>query len=97
MSDIHAENHQKDPPDPTVFDRVAAIVRDHVDGARLTPVGIKPETRLVEDLGCDSLDVIEIAIAIEDDFGCDLTDGIIDTLATVGDIVAYIERAKATA
>ena len=50
--------------------------------------------RLVEDLGADSLDVVELIMAFEDEFGVSLPDEDIATMKTVGDIVNYINKLK---
>ena len=50
--------------------------------------------RLVEDLGADSLDVVELIMAFEDEFGVSLPDEDISSLKTVGDIVNYINKLK---
>ena len=50
--------------------------------------------RLVEDLGADSLDVVELIMAFEDEFGVSLPDEEIATMKTVGDIVNYISKLK---
>ena len=50
--------------------------------------------RLVEDLGADSLDVVELIMAFEDEFGVSLPDEEISKMKTVGDIVKYIKELK---
>lgn len=50
--------------------------------------------RLVEDLGADSLDVVELIMAFEDEFGISLPDEEIATMKTVGDIVERINKIK---
>lgn len=50
--------------------------------------------RLVEDLGADSLDVVELIMAFEDEFGVSLPDEDISSMKTVGDIVNYINKLK---
>ena len=50
--------------------------------------------RLVEDLGADSLDVVELIMAFEDEFGVSLPDEDIASMKTVGDIVNYISKLK---
>ena len=51
-------------------------------------------SRLVEDLGADSLDVVELIMAFEDEFGVSLPDEEIASMKTVGDIVNYINKLK---
>lgn len=50
--------------------------------------------RLVEDLGADSLDVVELIMAFEDEFGVSLPDEEIAKMKSVGDIVAFISKLK---
>ena len=55
---------------------------------------IKMESRLVEDLGADSLDVVELVMEFEDEFGIALPDEDVAKLKTIKDIVAYISKLK---
>lgn len=52
------------------------------------------KTNLVEDLGADSLDVVELIMTFEDEFGVTLPDEDVAKMKTVGDIVAYINKLK---
>lgn len=56
---------------------------------------IKEDTRLEEDLGCDSLDGVEIALALEDELDIDMEDGNFNDFSTVSDIVEYLESVLA--
>lgn len=53
---------------------------------------VKPESKLVEDLGADSLDAVELVMAIEEEFGIDVPDEEAEKLLSVGDILTYIEK-----
>jgi len=55
---------------------------------------IKPSSRLVEDLGADSLDFVELIMAFEDEFGLTLPDEDLGKLKTIEDIVNYIKSIK---
>lgn len=55
---------------------------------------ITMSTRFVEDLGADSLDVIELIMVFEDEMGITLPDNAAGDLKTVGDIVNYIKNLK---
>ncbi|MBR1988008.1 MAG: acyl carrier protein [Clostridia bacterium] len=55
---------------------------------------IKLESKLVEDLGADSLDVIELIMAFEDEFGISLPDEEISKMKTIADVVNYIKSLK---
>lgn len=55
---------------------------------------IDMDSRLVEDLGADSLDAVELIMSIEDAFEIEVADSDADSLKTVKDIVEYIENHK---
>jgi len=55
---------------------------------------VKMESRLVEDLGADSLDVVELVMSFEDEFGIALPDEDVAKLKTIKDIVDYITNLK---
>ncbi len=55
---------------------------------------VKLESRLVEDLGADSLDIVEMMLAFEDEFGIALPDEMIPNIKTVGDIVKAAKDLK---
>jgi acyl carrier protein len=50
------------------------------------------ETRLVEDVGADSVDAIELILDFEDEFEISVPDGIVENIQRVGDIVDYLEK-----
>ena len=53
---------------------------------------IELESNLIDDLGADSLDIVELSLALEDDFDITVEDDDFEKLQTVGAIVKYIER-----
>ena len=55
---------------------------------------ITPASRLVEDLGADSLDVVELIMAFEDEFGVSLPDEDVAKMKTVGDVVKFVSSLK---
>ena len=55
---------------------------------------IKPESRLKEDLGADSLDMLQLLMTLEEEKGVTIPDDVLPTLRTVGEIVAYLEEQK---
>lgn len=57
-----------------------------------TPDKIELNTRIVEDLGADSLDVVELLMTLEDEFNLSLPDEVAMEMKTVGDIVSYIDK-----
>jgi acyl carrier protein len=55
---------------------------------------IKPTSRFVEDLGADSLDIVEMVMALEEQFQVEIPDEEAETIKTVQDSVNYIERRR---
>ena len=56
-----------------------------------------PEANLLDDLGADSLDVVELVMAIEEEFGIEVPDSDAENIRTLGDIMTYIEARVETA
>ena len=52
---------------------------------------ISADTNIVDDLGADSLDVVELIMSVEDEFGISIPDDKAETIQTVGDAISYIE------
>lgn len=71
----------------SISDRVRTIVSQHLDVA---PEKVTCAARFIEDLA-DSLDTIELMMAFEDEFGCEIPDEIAETILTVGDAMAFLE------
>ena len=53
---------------------------------------ITPETNIADDLGADSLDVVDMLMSLEDEFDVEIPDEEIERIRTVGELVAYIEE-----
>jgi len=51
---------------------------------------LKPEAKFIEDLGADSLDTVELVMALEEEFGLDIPDEDADKMKTVGDAIDYL-------
>lgn len=71
-----------------VLDKMKDIL---VEQLECNPEDITMESLLVDDLGADSLDSIDIVMSVEDTFKVEVPDEIIEKIETVGDIVNYIE------
>ena len=52
---------------------------------------VTPEAKFIEDLGADSLDIVELVMSFYEEFGIEVPDGDAEKLLTVGDVVKYIE------
>jgi acyl carrier protein len=75
-----------------IFDDVKEVV---VEQLNVNPDEVKLESDFVEDLGADSLDVVELVMALEEKFEIEIPDEDAEGIKTVKDVVAYIEKAKA--
>jgi acyl carrier protein len=71
-----------------VFDRVKSIVAEQLG---VEPDEVTPQSKFVEDLGADSLDVVELVMALEDEFSMEIPDEEAEKISTVGDAAKYIE------
>ena len=58
------------------------------------PESITPDTNLIDDLGADSLDVVELIMSLEDEFGVSISDDDAAQLVTVGRIVDYLDNMR---
>ena len=74
-----------------VFEKITQMLSDQLD-ANIDDMTI--ETRIGEDLGADSLDVVELLMAIEEEFDVEIPDEDIEALKTIGDVVEYIQNKK---
>ena len=72
-----------------IFEQVRKALASQFE---LDPESITMETNLIDDLGADSLDVVELIMSLEDDFGIAISDDDAAQLVTVGRIVDYLEK-----
>ncbi|MBP1576096.1 MAG: acyl carrier protein [Oscillospiraceae bacterium] len=72
-----------------VFDRVKEILCDQLD---VEPEKVTMDSLIADDLGADSLDVVEVIMSLEDEFGIEVPDEAVKDVRTVGDVVNYIEE-----
>ncbi|WCK53013.1 acyl carrier protein [Aneurinibacillus sp. Ricciae_BoGa-3] len=73
------------------FERVKKII---VDRLGVDESEIKPEASFKDDLGADSLDVVELVMELEDEFDLEISDEDAEKIATVGDVITYINSRK---
>jgi acyl carrier protein len=69
-------------------DRVKEIIAKELE---VEPKQLTPEAKFIEDLGADSLDIVELVMALEEEFGLDIPDEEADKLKTVGDAMNYLK------
>ena len=70
-------------------DRVKKIVIEHlgVDESK-----IQSDSKFIDDLGADSLDTVELVMAFEEEFNCEIPDDIAEKIVTVKDAISHIEE-----
>lgn len=72
-----------------VFEKIKKILAEQLDA---NEDDMSMETRIADDLGADSLDVVELLMSIEDEFEVEIPDEEIDHIKTIGDLVEYIQN-----
>lgn len=72
----------------TVLERVSKVI---VDRLGVDESEVKLEASFRDDLGADSLDVVELVMELEDEFDMEISDEDAEKIATVGDALSYIE------
>jgi acyl carrier protein len=78
--------------DKTIEEKVKEII---VEQLGVTPEQVTPTASFIDDLGADSLDTVELVMALEEAFSVDVPDEDAEKLQTVGDVIKYIEEKKA--
>ena len=73
------------------FEKVRDIVVDQL-GVEADEVSI--ESTFIDDLGADSLDIVELIMAFEEEFGIEIPDEAAEKIKTVQDVVSYIDQNK---
>ena len=74
-----------------IFEKVKEII---VSELKLDAAKVTMDANLEADLGADSLDAVEVIMALEEEFDLEFSDDAATSIKTVGDIVRYIESAK---
>jgi acyl carrier protein len=70
-------------------DRAREIIAKELE---VDPKQVTAEAKFIEDLGADSLDIVELVMALEEEFGLDIPDEDADKLKTVGDAMNYLQQ-----
>ncbi|MDB5677408.1 MAG: acyl carrier protein [Sphingomonas sp.] len=69
-------------------DRVKKIVVEHLG---VEASAVTPEASFIDDLGADSLDIVELVMAFEEEFGVEIPDDAAEKISTVNDAITYID------
>ena len=72
-----------------IGERVKKIVVEHLG---VEPDKVTEGASFIDDLGADSLDTVELVMAFEEEFGCEIPDDAAETILTVGDAVKFLEK-----
>ena len=71
------------------FEKIKAII---VEQLGVEESEVTPEAHFIDDLGADSLDTVELVMALEEEFGIEISDEDAEKIQTVGDVAKYIDE-----
>ena len=74
-----------------VFEKVKAVI---VEQLGVSETSVEMESSFIDDLGADSLDIVELVMAIEDEFDLEIPDQAAENIVTVQDVIDYIKNNK---
>ena len=72
-----------------IFEKVKKVIMEQLG---VSDSAITLEASFIDDLGADSLDIVELIMALEEEFDIEITDSDAEKVATVGDVVDYIKE-----
>ncbi len=72
-----------------IFEKVKAII---VEQLGVAETSVEMESSFIDDLGADSLDIVELVMALEEEFDLEIPDSDAEKVVTVGDVVEYIKE-----
>jgi len=72
-----------------IEERVKAIV---VEQLNVSADEVTPEAGFIDDLGADSLDIVELVMALEEEYDVEISDDAAEKIRTVGDAITYIKQ-----
>ena len=75
----------------SIEDKVKEII---VEQLGVNADQVTPEAKFIEDLGADSLDTVELVMALEEEFGTEIPDEQAEKLQSVGDVIKYVEEVQ---
>lgn len=73
----------------TTLDKISELIANQLN---IDKAGIKPESEIIKDLGADSLDVVEMLMGLEEEYGITISEDAAANIKTVGDIVAIVDK-----
>jgi acyl carrier protein len=72
-----------------ILEKITGIIAEQLD---VQSSEVSPEKSFTDDLGADSLAIVELVLALEEEFGIKIPDDKVDSIKTVGDAVEYIRQ-----
>ncbi len=75
-----------------VEDKIKEII---VEQLGVAAEEVVPEASFIDDLGADSLDIVELVMAIEEEFGLEIPDEDAERIQNIGDVISYVEERTA--
>ncbi len=72
-----------------IFEKLTEILADQLAADQ---EAMTMDTKIAEELGADSLDLVDLLMSIEDEFGVEIPDEEVENLHTIGDVVDYISK-----
>ncbi len=73
------------------LEKIKAII---VEQLGVDETEVTPEAHFIDDLGADSLDTVELVMALEEEFGIEISDEDAEKIQTVGDVAKFIDKLK---
>ncbi|MCB1143073.1 MAG: acyl carrier protein [Leptospiraceae bacterium] len=73
------------------MEKIKAII---VEQLGVDETEVTPEAHFIDDLGADSLDTVELVMALEEEFGIEISDEDAEKIQTVGDVAKFIDKLK---
>lgn len=72
-----------------ILEKIIDILCNQLD---LDKEQVTEDSEIIEDLGADSLDIVDLVMTLEEEFDTEITDEMIEDMKTVGDVVKFIEE-----
>lgn len=73
----------------SVFEKLQEIIAEQLE---IEASEIEYASNIIDDLGADSLDIVDLVMSVEDEFGIEVPDEVLENMSTVEDMVKYIEE-----
>ena len=86
VNSITEKGHMSD-----LMEKIKSIIAEQLN---VDEAEVQPEAHFIDDLGADSLDTVELVMALEEEFGVEISDEDAEKIQTVGDVMKYIEQHK---